>query len=192
MYLRVKDGVVVVTTPYFVTEKDVQAFVQNNRKWIQKQMANQPKSMKTGDRISLLGKTYTVIEDTSFFVVNHELHITHDEKLWQHFLSAYAAKDITKRFVMWENHMGYYDIQLKFGFYKSKWGSCRKDKREIRLNLYLALCSWDEIDAIIVHELCHLKVSNHSQAFYHEVYRWMPNYDAINKQLKEVQIPKIE
>lgn len=40
------------------------------------------------------------------------------------------------------------------------------------------------IDAIIVHELCHLKYKNHSKEFYELVSKYIPNYKDIDKWLK--------
>ena len=43
----------------------------------------------------------------------------------------------------------------------------------------------DKIDAIIVHELCHMIHKNHSKEFYNLVKQYIPNYDEIDKWLKE-------
>ena len=47
-----------------------------------------------------------------------------------------------------------------------------------------------EIDYVILHELCHTKVMNHSKAFYDLVGRFMPDYKERQKKLKEIKIPK--
>jgi predicted metal-dependent hydrolase len=44
----------------------------------------------------------------------------------------------------------------------------------ININLNLLKASEDVIDYIIVHELCHLKIKEHS---YHYWRRYMPNYE---------------
>lgn len=192
MYLRVKEGVVVVTTPSFVSREEVNQFVDSNQAWIHRQMSKVSKPLQTGDTIHLLGQAYRVIEDRSFYISKGHLHIVHNEKQWRAFIQQIFHNDLENRFYRWADEMGYQDTSLKFGFYTSKWGSCRKDLREIRLNSYLVLCDWDQIDAIIVHELCHLKFSNHSRAFYQEVNRWKPDYALMYNSLKKVRIPKIE
>ena len=40
------------------------------------------------------------------------------------------------------------------------------------------------IDAVVVHELCHMRQRNHSPAFYAEVARWLPDYKEREKWLK--------
>ena len=43
----------------------------------------------------------------------------------------------------------------------------------------------DKIDAIVVHELCHIIHTKHSKKFYNLVKEYIPDYDEINKWLKE-------
>ena len=41
------------------------------------------------------------------------------------------------------------------------------------------------IDSVVVHELCHLKEMNHSERFYAEVLRVMPDYRKWDRWLKD-------
>ena len=41
------------------------------------------------------------------------------------------------------------------------------------------------LDSVVVHELCHRKVMNHSKAFYREVYRVFPEYEKWHGWLKQ-------
>ena len=43
----------------------------------------------------------------------------------------------------------------------------------------------EAIDAVVVHELCHLRHMNHSPAFYREVERWLPDYRQREKLLRQ-------
>ncbi len=50
----------------------------------------------------------------------------------------------------------------------SRWGSCGPDRR-MSLNWRLILAPQHIIDYVLVHELCHIKVPNHSRAFWNRV-----------------------
>ena len=168
---------------------EVEAFVKKKQAWIAKQLKKDAASiLQAGQTISLLGQTYVLKEADSCFTMDDSCYFCRDEKKWKAFLLAYAQDFIAERFVYWSTKMGQDSLSLKFGFYKSKWGSCRTDTREIRLNGYLALCSPRMIDAVIVHELCHLKFPNHSSRFYQEVLFWFPDYYKEYKKLRSIKM----
>ena len=43
---------------------------------------------------------------------------------------------------------------------------------------------FDVIDYVLIHELCHTKVKNHSKNFWKEVEKYCPNYKELRKKLK--------
>jgi len=58
---------------------------------------------------------------------------------------------------------------------KNRWGSAT-EKGVVTLNSNLLKAPKDVIDYIIIHELCHLKIKNHSQRYWNLVRKFMPNY----------------
>jgi predicted metal-dependent hydrolase len=58
---------------------------------------------------------------------------------------------------------------------KNRWGSMTKEGA-INLNVNLLKAPEDVIDYIILHELCHLKVKEHSHHYWDYVRRYMTNY----------------
>jgi predicted metal-dependent hydrolase len=66
---------------------------------------------------------------------------------------------------------------------KSRWGSCNT-KREIRLNWRLIQAPPHIINYVICHELAHLKEMNHSNRFWEEVEKVLPEYRSSEKELK--------
>ena len=58
---------------------------------------------------------------------------------------------------------------------KSRWGSCGIHN-DINLNWVLMLAPAEVFEYVVVHELCHIKHRNHSQAFWALVSKHFPNY----------------
>lgn len=68
-----------------------------------------------------------------------------------------------------------------------RWGSCSK-KGTITLNVDLVKVPLIYIDYVIVHELCHLKIHNHSPAFYRLMTRCMPDWRQRKERLEGFQL----
>ena len=66
---------------------------------------------------------------------------------------------------------------------KTIWGSCTA-KGNLNFNCLLALLPDSVADYVIIHELCHRKHMNHSQAFWRTVERYCPEYKTCRKWLK--------
>ena len=79
---------------------------------------------------------------------------------------------------------------LKLRVASSKWGSCSA-RGVISLNPALFFTSEKILHYVIIHELAHLKHKNHSQTFWSEVERWMPDYREPYKQPRNYRLPKL-
>ena len=67
----------------------------------------------------------------------------------------------------------------------TRYGSCMPAKRNLYFSSRLIMLPENVVDAIIVHELCHLKFKNHNKDFYNLVEQYIPNYKEIDKWLKQ-------
>ncbi|GBU09519.1 metal-dependent hydrolase [Gammaproteobacteria bacterium] len=68
---------------------------------------------------------------------------------------------------------------LKIKWQRSRWGSC-SSLGNINLNAKLMQLDLTKIDAVIFHELCHLKEMNHSVRFYALLAQVYPEYKNFN------------
>jgi predicted metal-dependent hydrolase len=71
----------------------------------------------------------------------------------------------------------------------TRWGSARTDG-SIRLNWRLVHFSPAVIDYVVVHELSHLRVMDHSPRFWDTVRTVVPDYATLRGQLKDDAIPR--
>lgn len=66
---------------------------------------------------------------------------------------------------------------------RTNWGSC-SSRNKLHFTYKLAMCPYEVIDYIIIHELSHCVVKNHSTRFWRLVEQNCPNYKSIEKWLK--------
>ena len=69
---------------------------------------------------------------------------------------------------------------------RTRWGSC-SSKNNISLNMKLLHLPDQLIDYILLHELVHTRVKNHSQYFWNELENVVPNARTVDKQLRNYQ-----
>ena len=67
---------------------------------------------------------------------------------------------------------------------KRIWGSCHSRNKSVNLNWKLVMAPPAVIDYVIVHELVHLKIPNHSRRFWDAVRRTIPDCQAHHRWLK--------
>jgi len=67
---------------------------------------------------------------------------------------------------------------------KSRWGSC-STKGNLNLNWRLLLAPQEVLDYVVVHELAHLKIMNHSSDFWKYVAEILPDYKRWDRWLKQ-------
>jgi hypothetical protein len=69
---------------------------------------------------------------------------------------------------------------------RTRWGSC-SSKNNISLNMKLLHLPEQLIDYILLHELVHTRVKNHSKDFWNELETVVPNARIMDNKLKEYQ-----
>jgi len=67
---------------------------------------------------------------------------------------------------------------------KTRWGSC-SSKQNLNFNWKLIMAPPQALEYVVIHELCHLIYFNHSQQFWNEVGKRMPDYEIWKKWLKQ-------
>ncbi|MFO7816902.1 MAG: M48 family metallopeptidase [Thermodesulfobacteriota bacterium] len=79
--------------------------------------------------------------------------------------------------------LGLYPANVRVRMQKTRWGSC-SEKGNINLNAKLLFLPPELVDQLLVHELCHLAVPDHSVRFWDMVARFRPDYREMEKGLR--------
>lgn len=182
MYLRVKDGEVIVTANRFVSNKMINNFVNKNIDGINKMIEKE----KNNKRFKFLGKNYTII-----YIDTEELEIE-DDKIYvknKDVLNKWFSKEINDIFnerieICKKKFSNIPDFSLKIRNMKTKWGVCNTKLKIVTLNSNLIRYDKDTIDYVIIHELCHFIEPNHSKLFWLEVEKRFKDYKKNRKILK--------
>jgi hypothetical protein len=67
---------------------------------------------------------------------------------------------------------------------KTRWGSC-SDKNNINLNINLVRLPDELIDYVILHELVHTRIKNHSHQFWEEMNKVVEDPKSLDKKLRQ-------
>ncbi len=94
-----------------------------------------------------------------------------------------ASEEIPPRVEYWSKIMGLYPLSVKITAAQKRYGSCSSKKR-LCFSLYLAEYPPEAIDYVVVHELAHIKIMNHSREFHDLVGKYLPDQEERKKILK--------
>ncbi len=118
------------------------------------------------------------------------------EQIKERFLLWYRmqAKEILgSRVFHYARVMGVSPKAISIKSQKRLWGSCNFRAQSIHLNWQIIMSPMEVLDYVVVHELCHLKVPNHSKLFWSSVAQVLPDYSKQRQWLKvnqrEMRLP---
>ncbi len=151
------DGRVLVTRPFWLSEKKAKAFVTEKKDWILQQIdklkQQKPRLLSQGSRSD---------------------YLNNKEKARQLVLSRLNYFNQFYKF-------NYKRVSIRDQ--KTRWGSC-SHKLGLNFNYRLVYLEPELVDYLVVHELCHLREMNHSPRFWLLIERTLPNYRELRKKLR--------
>ena len=154
------DMQIVVFVPLYVSDNEIERMVISKSKWIDEHML---KVQSTVDERSKLEKiTFEQIKE----------------------LADQAVEYIPKRVKYYAEKENFVYNKITIKNLVSRWGSC-STKGNLNFNCLLMLTPDYVIDYIVVHELCHLREMNHSEKFWTEGEKIMPDYQRAELWLKQ-------
>lgn len=164
--IKVEDGEVIVSAPYGTSKAYIEKIVDRNKTKIQE--LRELDASKNRFKNHLFGEEIEIESEKDL------------EKIYRTRLK--AVLDIL--FEKYEKITGLKASSVSIMKMKVRWGTCYPATKKIIINLKLAERPIDEIEAVVLHELIHLRCANHDKKFYDECIKYMPNYLEIEKRLK--------
>lgn len=189
MYLRVKKDGIYISCNYFVTATMIKSFIMKNETDIIRMYETVQRKEKKNEEFYYLGNSYDVVvlnTISKIEFVGNQVFVKNKTYL-NTFLKNECERIFNERvkicYNLFEEDIPYPKVMI--GKMKRKWGYCNKRQELIKLNSELIKYSIDEIDYVVIHELCHFLEFNHSKNFWKYVKKYKPNYKENTKVLKE-------
>ena len=189
MYLRVKKDGIYISCNYFVTATMIKSFIMKNETDIIRMYETVQRKEKKNEEFYYLGNSYDVVvlnTVSKIEFVGNQVFVKNKTYL-NTFLKNECERIFNERvkicYNLFEEDIPYPKVMI--GKMKRKWGYCNRRQELIKLNSELIKYSIDEIDYVVIHELCHFLEFNHSKNFWKYVKKYKPNYKENTKVLKE-------
>ena len=200
------DGRVHLSVPDYLTEGDVRSYVISKWEWIRKQQdeiaaqARQtPREYVSGEnhyyfgvryrlRVSYITSGANSVEvrgDTMTMRVRKDSTVERRAELMTEWYREQLKEYIGPLVERWAEKLVERDVTWQIKSMKTLWGSCNARRRSLLFNLELARVPKECIEYVVVHELTHLKIQNHSKVFEFLLGQQIPNWKSLRKKLNE-------
>lgn len=194
------NGSLIVRAPLLATPGQIKRLVKQKEDWIrekqelvhQRSLDNPARKFVAGEEFPYLGKFYPLE-----IVDNQDQALNLRNKFY---LAEFASGNARKTFIDWYRAQAALEIQGRVELYaqqngcaytrfritsaKTRWGSCGQHG-SLNFSYRLVMAPIEIIDYVVVHELVHLRIKNHSKTFWGEVQKLMPDYHVQRKWLKD-------
>ena len=189
------DGII-VRIPENKSDLDTKSMIQKKLPWIfekqkyySQQIFQSPQTIFENDSIvPYLGKNYKIVilysntqKVTKFknmitFYTHNKKHTNlYIQSMYQNWLKSKAELYFIKIIQKYTSIMNVKPTKITLKNMINRWGSTTK-KNEINLNINLMKAPINVIEYVILHEMCHLKIKQHSHYFWSMLSSYMPEY----------------
>lgn len=191
-YLRVKDDLkIYVTTNTFVTNKEIEKTILNNKEAIIKMIEKATKKIEKKENFYYLGQKYDAIRTSNEGIVLGKEKVFVNKNFTQLEIDKWYKKEAESLFQE-RLDLCYHNFSKKIPYpsltirkMTTRWGVCNTKSKRVTLNLDLMKWPIYCIDYVVIHELSHLIHPNHSKEFWNLVEENCPGYKQIRKMMKD-------
>lgn len=212
--LYFKENILYISKPKYVNNKEIMKILEEDKEDIYNnyiKLLNLPKSSngkkwETGEKILYKGEEFNIIreknsfnkisikinEDFKNFVISIPESLIDEEIIKQNVDRGIKQIFKNNTIVYLNNRLPFFSqkMNIQYNSFKvqdaiSRFGSCVPSKKALHFSSRIIMLKEEMIDAIIVHELCHIIYPNHSKDFYNLIKEYIPDYDIKDRWLKE-------
>jgi hypothetical protein len=199
------DARVHVSAPEELDGRDIRSYVASKLAWIREQrraILAQPRQTRreyvSGEDVWVLGRRYrlAVVEDGAnadervlrggsklSLRVRSGTGRARRERLVEGWQRALLEECIAGKMAAWCRKLGREVPSVAIRKMKTKWASCIRSKGKIAFNAALARVPPGCIEYVVVHELTHFEVADHSKAFVRLMDERLPRWRTLREEL---------
>ena len=189
-----------ISVPKTVETAELQKLLHKNQKWILKRseqlnlLAANPvnTSLNHGSQVLYQGRPYFLhihpsdTKHPAIFLHPGRIHLSIPvAKMNDSSLLAYdmlrrwyienATHHFTEKTTFWAGRIAVQPAKISIRDQKTRWGSC-SSRGNINFNWRIVMAPPEIMDYLVIHELCHMRIPNHSSLYWQLVEQFMPEY----------------
>jgi predicted metal-dependent hydrolase len=183
-----------------MSKAHIDKFIQDHADWIRKHQAQasalppvQVKNFISGEYFLFLGKEYPLIitsqQKPSLVFSGFEFHLTkfqlsNARQVFTLWYKAQARRVISQRVVFNAKHNYFTYQKIRISSARTRWGSCSSNGT-LSFTWRLVMAPPEVLDYVVLHELVHTKIKNHSRLFWEKLGEILPDYKVHVRWLKQ-------
>ncbi len=184
-------GELIVRVPIGTSDRALVDALMNKRGWITKHQQNAIDSIAKNNRqylskeIFYLGDTYKIVvnedKENCVKVLDNIVYVHHNNKTqpryvvlgWYHCQAENLISSIVYDYC---ELLGLRELKISITSAKTRWGSCNYRIKRLNFSWRLIMAPKPVVEYVVLHEIMHLKVPNHSKLFWDELAELCPEY----------------
>lgn len=194
------DGTLTVRAPLQLSEARIRRFVDSHADWVARHQELARRSPPAARKQFLAGETFLLLGSRYPLQIlpRQRPALTFDgqtfrlaesargraEQVFVQWYRAQAGEVLTRRVSTLAAAHGFSWKKVRISSARTRWGSCSPNGT-LSFPWRLVLAPLPVVDYVVIHELVHTQIRNHSRAFWLEVARLLPGYKAHVRWLKQ-------